>query len=398
MPEICCNVFVYARVCVCVCVCVCVFPAIGLHQQSGGSGNGQMGFFSGQSFRYLETGHPTEDKIKLFLRYGLSLERMQSVVSHMLKEFSSIYTIQEKGQAFHTVEELLAALDEEFVNMTRVSGAEYLLSKDISARAINELVATISRVNYGQNTTMSEFATAVSMAGGQDDLWSVQGGNKQVCEGLLKLANASVVYQAVKSVERISSGDAVSYHITTTTGDTAEFDAVILAVPLQLANITFSGFPTPPQAPPGTRYQRTVATFVKGQPRGEYVGLGNLSEAAFPDLVLTLENESLAFSCIGRNDPVSGEPVRGDAVWKVFSRQPLSESDLDAMFVRRVETVVKDWLAYPHYSPPDRFVPFALDDHFFHTNTIEWAASAMEMGAIAGHNAALLLSKSLNVA
>ena len=48
------------------------------------------------------------------------------------------------------------------------------------------------------------------------------------------------------------------------------------------------------------------------------------------------------------------------------------------------------WLAYPHYTPPEKFLPFQLDDGVFHVNAVERAASAMEMVSIGGRNVALL--------
>ena len=36
-------------------------------------------------------------------------------------------------------------------------------------------------------------------------------------------------------------------------------------------------------------------------------------------------------------------------VWKIFSQTPLTDEDLDSLFLQREETKVVDWLAYPHY-------------------------------------------------
>jgi prenylcysteine oxidase/farnesylcysteine lyase len=52
--------------------------------------------------------------------------------------------------------------------------------------------------------------------------------------------------------------------------------------------------------------------------------------------------------------------------------------------------VRKPWLAYPHYKPPKKCPPIILHDRLYYLNGIETAASAMEMSAIAGYNAALL--------
>ena len=60
------------------------------------------------------------------------------------------------------------------------------------------------------------------------------------------------------------------------------------------------------------------------------------------------------------------------------------------MFTDMDGTDVKDWQAYPHYHPPEHFPSFILDDGVYYINTIEKAASAMEMSVIGAKNVALL--------
>jgi len=50
-------------------------------------------------------------------------------------------------------------------------------------------------------------------------------------------------------------------------------------------------------------------------------------------------------------------------------------------------------MAYPHYTPPEKFWSFVLDDGVFYVNAIEHSASAMEMSAVSAKNAALLAHK-----
>lgn len=47
---------------------------------------------------------------------------------------------------------------------------------------------------------------AVSLAGAQNNLWAVEGGNKLVCSGLLKIANANLLQAKVISVSLLHSG------------------------------------------------------------------------------------------------------------------------------------------------------------------------------------------------
>ena len=56
----------------------------------------------------------------------------------------------------------------------------------------------------------------------------------------------------------------------------AEYDAVLAAVPLELANIAFGGFKLPDL--PMRAYQSTVTTLVQGRLRPEYFGAHALPE------------------------------------------------------------------------------------------------------------------------
>ena len=85
-----------------------------------------------------------------------------------------------------------------------------------------------------------------------------------------------------------------------------------------------------------------------------------------------------------------------DNVWKVFSRKPLTDDEKLKLFSESKQSKEVIWLAYPHYTPPEKFLPFILDDGVFYVNAIEWAASAMEMSALSGRNAALLTGNYLN--
>lgn len=47
---------------------------------------------------------------------------------------------------------------------------------------------------------------AVSLAGAQNNLWAVEGGNKLVCSGLLKIANANLLQANIISISLVHSG------------------------------------------------------------------------------------------------------------------------------------------------------------------------------------------------
>ena len=76
---------------------------------------------------------------------------------------------------------------------------------------------------------------------------------------------------------------------------------------------------------------------------------------------------------------------------KFFTTVPLTASDKAKLFRSIESKTVKEWYAYPHYDPPEQFPLFLLDNGgLFYINSIEKAASALEMSAIRAENIALL--------
>lgn len=69
-----------------------------------------------------------------------------------------IYKYQAHGYAFSTVEELLDSLGGSgFINMTRRPLSDSLLELGVSQHFIDEVIAPVMRVNYGQNVSIPAF-------------------------------------------------------------------------------------------------------------------------------------------------------------------------------------------------------------------------------------------------
>lgn len=233
----------------------------------------------------------------------------------------------------------------------------------------------------------------VSLAGVESELWSVEGGNKLVPEGLLKFSESNFVRANVQKVELLGDGT-FSVKFQESSGDHVKamsFDVVVLAAPLiegspcvKFVNFSkdFQQYERP--------YQQIVSTFVKGTLRPAAFN----SQVSLPDEILT-NNDNLLFNSIGKCTPV-GNYVKNneESVYKVFSEKPLNKESVEKLF-ESVNTVKeKVWLAYPHYKPPEKFAPFILHPGVYYTNAIELSASAMEMSAIAAKNIALLIFNS----
>lgn len=174
---------------------------------------------------------------------------------------------------------------------------------------------------------------------------------------------------------------------------------MVIATPLHQgkSEITFSGISPPiPSHYPG-RYHQTVTTLVHGMLNVSYLGISEpASEFTMSD-VLTTDSKGCVIHSLSSLDPVHipdryKRPSAGHTkVWKVFSPKPLTQEQLQEMFISYDLVSETPWLAYPTYRPPHRKTPpFVLHNRLYYLNAVEWAASAMEMSAISARNVALL--------
>lgn len=379
-----------------------------------------IAIFNGKYFSFRTSFSKIWSILKTFWCYGISLIRMDMQVRSTLKKFVSIYDMQAKGQAFMTVSDMLKAMGgEELFELTQMSTRDCMLCKlGWPEKLVDELVTGALRMNYGQGVEVNAFTGFVALAGMEDgSLWSVLRGNKLLVEKALQSSGVVLHEENVSTVTRVQRNGKVSYIIHA--GDDAdrkagtcsnEFDVVIIASLLSGSGIQFENFPTAIYTDAvSVPFQRTTAEFVKGTINPAFFGLTDLG-SDFPQIILTTEMKVCPFqfrsvaiqipSEITANEvedyqkPLSEQPSR---VWKIFAPNPLSDEEKMQMFSEIESQLTVDWLAYPKYEPPEKFSPFILDDGVFYINTIEKAASAMEMCAIGAKNVALLTKNHLLV-
>ncbi|NXR96966.1 PCYXL protein, partial [Hypocryptadius cinnamomeus] len=167
---------------------------------------GKSAIFSGEHFVLEETDWYLLNLFRLWWHYGISFLRLQMWVEEVMEKFMRIYKYQAHGYAFSSLEELLRSLGgEAFVNMTQRSVAESLLEVGVTQRFVDDVIAAVLRSSYGQSVLVPAFAGAMSLAGAQGSTWAVEGGNKLVCSGLLKLTKANVISARVTGISLHSS-------------------------------------------------------------------------------------------------------------------------------------------------------------------------------------------------
>ncbi|XP_041825579.1 prenylcysteine oxidase 1 [Melanotaenia boesemani] len=368
----------------------------------------KMAIFDGKELVFEESNWFIINFLRLLWRYGFNFLRMQMWVESVLDKFMRIYQYQQFGYSFSSVERLLHAMGgDSFLTLMNQTLEETMIGEGFSQLFINDIVAPITRVNYGQSVRINGFVGAVSLAGADSGLWAVDGGNKRVCTGLLyhsksELINAKVTSISLK-VRPSKRGNTASFYEINYVGESGAahslYDIVVIATPLHQgkSDITFSGFNPPiPSHYPG-RYHQTVATLVHGMLNMSYLGTTEPASEFTVSDILTTDSKGCVINSLSSLDPVhipdgyKRPPASQTKVWKVFSSNSLTQEQLQNMFLSYDTLFETPWLAYPAYRPPHRKTPpFILHNRLYYLNTVEWAASAMEMSAIAARNVALL--------
>ncbi|XP_066495720.1 prenylcysteine oxidase 1-like [Tiliqua scincoides] len=362
-----------------------------------------LGIYNGDEFVFEESSYYLWNLIKLFWNYGLNPLRMYIWVQEILDKFMRIYHYQSHDYAFSTNEGLLHALGgASFMQLLNQTIEEAMQEAGFSQKFINETVTAIMRFNYGQGASVSGFVGVISLLGVDPGLWSVEGGNKLVCSGLLSASKAQLISGSVLSLEEKTrqkgrSGDPVKqYDVTyhSKSGLTTElYDIVLIATPLQpeIAHIAFHNF-SPPIQEFSRHYHQTVTTLVHGHINATFFGYRDPSQFE-PSSIFTMENPKLFINGIIIVFPVkksARKPPLGPPVWRVFSHNSLTKEQLNLLFSSYDFIEEKNWLAYPKYNSQESVPPIILHDQMYYLNGIEWLASAMEMSAIAAKNAVLL--------
>ncbi|MBV95847.1 Prenylcysteine oxidase, partial [Eschrichtius robustus] len=264
-----------------------------------------------------------------------------------------IYRYQSHDYAFSSVEKLLHSLGgDDYLGLFNRSLVETLQKAGFSEKFLDEIITPVMRINYGQTMNINGF-----------------------------VGNPTKVYEAVYQTGSETHSDF--------------YDIVLVAAPLnrKMSNITFLNF-DPPIEEFHQYYEPLVTTLIKGQLNSTVFTSRALDEFDL-GTILTTDNPDLFINSIGfvssveeNNNP---QPKADRAhVWKIFSAGPLTKEQILKLFVSYDYAVKRSWLAYPHYTPPEKCPSIILHDRLYYLNGMEVAASAMEMSAVAGYNAALL--------
>jgi hypothetical protein len=129
----------------------------------------------------------------------------------------------------------------------------------------------VLRINYLSDTTISAFAGSVGLAGMTSEFKSFVHGAVQMPENLIKASNAELNLKTkVLSIAQNPSGYTVEVE-NDGKRRSEKFDIVVLASPIEFANLNFKNFEIPNLKP--RKYRECHVTLIEGEVNKKYFGL-----------------------------------------------------------------------------------------------------------------------------
>jgi len=274
-----------------------------------------------------------------------------------------------------------------------------------------------TRVNYASNLAyIHGLETMVCMATG--GATSIAGGNWKIFAHMLAASGASLHLNTTVTTITRPAPHAGPFTLTTAANTTATYDDVILAAPLQFANLTMH--PAPRHAPAPIPYANlhttlfasphrldpTAFALPPGSPLPQYI-LTSLpaSEPPTQDSAGSPGFFSISLSRIALNPHT--QPPRREFIYKIFSPHPVNATFLSHILGHAVAepdaTLPPDhdgpvswihrklWAAYPREFPRVTFDEVRLDAGLWYSSSIEPFISTMETSALSGKNVARLV-------
>ena len=272
------------------------------------------------------------DSLKIISKFEeSSLTTTDGLVKEMVSNYVSVYSTT---HGWSSVEQVSAMLN--FTGLTPTDTATYLLSQGVGADLIYQYVEAFTRVNYGQDVDkIHALGGLVSMAA--DGAVTTVGGNFQIFTAFLDRSNATVhLNTTVTGLQKDGNGWKLDVEDTQAPGygTTKSFDAVIVAAPHHLTNISFPPSSAEVSPVPYLHLHVTLFTTTSPSPNPAYF---NATEGSpIPSTILTSaegrrhggpEPDFNSITYLQRVSPDSEEYVV-----KIFSKERIADEWLEEVF------------------------------------------------------------------
>lgn len=373
------------------------------------------------------------DAAKMFWRYGIAPYRAVKLVKVVVASFLQLY--EEPYFPFESLTQRAADLG--LLEITGVTGEQFIAQNHIDARFGREILQAATRVNYASNLAFIHgLETMVSFA--TDGAVAVKGGIWQIFDKLVRASKASVHFNttvaSIKETQKLTETPTYVISIKQAGVDAEEyaisFDNVIVATPWQFSQIhADEGIlrHAIDEIPYAKLHVTLLATPLKLS--AKYFGLG-LGRKAPSNVYTTLADgdepqqgaegvgKSGFYSVSTLQQVINPRTGKREYAYKIFSAQPVTPKLLSELFAADVpDSLVAaqsaegdtegeaaspiTWYhasyfhAYPVELPRVTFQDPIVGNGVYYTSGMESFISTMETSALMGKNVARLIANDL---
>ncbi|POG79634.1 Prenylcysteine lyase [Rhizophagus irregularis DAOM 181602=DAOM 197198] len=343
----------------------------------------KTGIWNGEEFVFEQSSNPYWDTLRILWKYGLAPKKVQNLVKEIVGKFLEEYKFDEPYTSIDSESERLQ------LNKELKFTAQYYFSEleKINQLYLQHFVEPMTRVNYGQNLAeLHALGAFISLA--PQGAKSIKGGNFQLFEKFVEFSGANLKLDTrVVKVTKLPSPDGINnvkYVVKSKDGSSEEYDAIILAAPIQFTGIEFENMNLKIKKIP---YVTLHVTLVTGHVNPAYFGRSKIED--IPEQIVTTNSGKCEFlSFAGKLRLPNGETIN-----KLFSHQELSDEMLDRLYISRSWTFRKVWKSYPKLLPNQTFPPLEPDENFFYINSFEPFISTMETECVSSKNIIKLIAR-----
>jgi len=337
--------------------------------------------WNGSGLVFRSSKKPFATSTKLLAKYNLSVARALVLVRKAKAQISKLYEEERRnpgdiGKIFEAT-----GLDK----WHKKALSKILGDSSVGQAFIDEIVTPITRIIYSQNADIGGLAGISSLIGVYSGAtYNLAEGNITLPIHLAEASNATVeLGQKVDKIEKMPGG---AYRVCTGK-DRGIFDSVIVAAPLDLADIEFDGLSAPGWNP--QPYQSVYRKVMRGILDSNYFSLGNSANP--PAIVLTTKDAG----------PITHYGIQkasgGESLVTISSPEPLNHNVFDGVFKNDGVTVLEHcWkTAYPVFKPIAELPLTRIDKRLMYVSAIEPSISSMETSALSALNAARMLRQEM---
>lgn len=317
--------------------------------------------------------------LKMFSKYKLSVPKLLLSLRTANEKIKKLYEKEEKLIEFWELFESVG-LDKWY----KMPFDQILFQMGIDIKFIDEFITPITRIIYSQNAELTGFAGFSSLLGVyREAMYSLKDGNEILPKKLLKTSEAKVeLTNKVKSIEKTSKG---CFQVLVEKNPSF-FDGVIIAAPLEGADITIEGVSK--QKWQAREFQKIYIRLMKGEVNLRYFNLD--TNTNLPSVILTSKEA----------DPITrfsiNKSTESESLVTITSTEPIDNDLVNDLFKKGKTILDHTWrAAYPIFKPTQKIPPLCLENRLLYLNAIESAASSLESSTFAAFRSIKMLKEQL---